>query len=224
LRFRLGIGHAFSDRTGGWQMHDDTAYQIELPADLTRYQGAPAASLPMTATKGSIEEKALLALGWLDRAIFTPDLLVATLFRFFALEALLGDRSEGLKSGLLALRQMTLSRLVTGYFRHPDDTLLQYDKVRSYAVHGEITNAVSPEQASQFEWAVRDTFNHYLDLARQRGLSRRRDLTRLLDTDPIRTDLIDWIRANGSFEWLEYLDRIQPSPDDAPEFLEPPAE
>src|SRR5262249_45419099 len=86
LRFRLGIGHAFSDRAGGWQLHDDIAYQVELPADLTRHQAAPVASLPMTATKGSIEEKALLALGWLDRAVFTPDLLVATLFRFFALE------------------------------------------------------------------------------------------------------------------------------------------
>jgi hypothetical protein len=217
LRFRLGIGHAFSDRAGGWQVHDDIAYRTELPADLTRYQAPPVARLPMTASRGSIEEKALLALGWLDRAVFTPDPLVATLFRFFALEALLGDRSEGLKSGLLALRQMTLSRLATGYFRHPDDTLLQYDEVRSYAVHGEITEDISPEQAGQFEWAVRDTFSQYLDFARQHGIARRSELTGLLDADPIRADLIEWIRANGSSEWAAYLDRIQPNSAGMPE-------
>jgi hypothetical protein len=46
-----------------------------------------------------------LAVGWLDRAVFTSDPLVATLYRFFALEALLGDTSDGLKSGSLALRR-----------------------------------------------------------------------------------------------------------------------
>jgi hypothetical protein len=214
LRFVLGTGHVFSGsgRTGGWQARDDIGHPIDLPADLTPYLAAPAMTLPITASKGSIDEKALLAMNWLDRADFTPDLLVATLFRFFALEALLGDRSEGLKSGLLALRQMTLSRLVTGHFRDPDDTLLQYDEVRSYAVHGEIAENVSLGQANQFEWAVRDTFNEYLELARQRGCTRRSQLTALLDDDTVRGHDIVWIRERGSPAWADYLGKIEPSP------------
>jgi hypothetical protein len=56
--------------------------------------------------------------------LFASDPLVATLYRFFALEALLGDSSDGLKNGTLALRQMTLSAIATGGFQNPDDTFL----------------------------------------------------------------------------------------------------
>ena len=76
LRFVLGTGHFFggSGRTGGWQAKDDIGYPIDLPADLTHYLAVPAMTLPVTASKGSIDEKALLAMNWLDRADFTPDL------------------------------------------------------------------------------------------------------------------------------------------------------
>ena len=127
-------------------MHDDVAYPLELPSDLTSVLATAVAGLPPTATKKSINEKALLAVGWLDRAVFTSDPLVATLYRFFALEALLGDTSDGLKNGPLALRQMTLSRIATGRFRHPDDTFLAYKEVRSFAVHGEAAPAVTPNR------------------------------------------------------------------------------
>jgi hypothetical protein len=82
---------------------------------LEAVRATPVAGLPPTAAKKSINEKALLAVEWLDRAVFTPDPLVATLFRFFALEALLGDKSGGLKNGVLALRQMMLSEIANGY-------------------------------------------------------------------------------------------------------------
>jgi len=52
-------------------------------------------------------------LGWIERAIFTDGPLVALLYRFFALEALLGDKSSGLKGEQLAFRRATLSRAVT---------------------------------------------------------------------------------------------------------------
>lgn len=208
LRFRLGISYAFSSNAGGWQAHEGIAYPVELPADLAPTLAVPVAGLPLTAPRKSINEKALLAVHWLDRAFFMTDPLVATLFRFFALEALLGDSSEGLKSGLLAFRQMTLSRIATGYFRHPDETLLQYEEVRSYAVHGEIAPDVTPERARAFEWAVRDTLNQYLAVAVERGFTRRKQLTDLLDEYPGRNELITWIRENGSPEWTAYLDRI----------------
>jgi hypothetical protein len=208
LRFRLGTSYAFADGGGGWKMHDDVAYPLSLPSDMESVLASPVAGLPPTAAKKSINEKALLAVNWLDRAVFTPDPLVATLFRFFALEALLGDASEGLKNGLLALRQMTLSRIAQGYFRHPDDTFLQYDQMRSYAVHGEIAPTVTPAQASDFAWAVRDTLDEYLAVARQSGFTKRRQLLDLLDNYPGRDTLVTWIREHGSDEWDQYLDRI----------------
>ena len=114
LRFRLGTSYAFADSGGGWQMHDDVAILSSCSSDFTPVLAAAVAGLPPTAAKKSINEKALLAVGWLDRAVFTSDPLVATLFRFFALEALLGDASDRLKNGPLALRQMTLSRIAMG--------------------------------------------------------------------------------------------------------------
>ena len=215
LRFRLGTSYAFADRGGGWQMHDDVAYPLELSSDLTSVLATAVAGLPPTAMKKSINEKALLAVGWLDRAVFTSDPLVATLYRFFALEALLGDTSEGLKNGPLALRQMTLSRIATGRFRHPDDTFLAYKEVRSFAVHGEAAPAVTPEQASPFAWAVRDTLDQYLTVANERGFTKRRQLLDLLDDYPGRDTLIAWIREHGSDKWSEYLDSITASPDAA---------
>jgi len=153
--------------------------------------------------------------GWLDRAVFTSDPLVATLYRFFALEALLGDSSDGLKNGPLALRQMTLSAIATGHFRHPDDTFLAYKEVRSFAVHGEAAPAVASQQASDFAWAVRDTLDQYITIANQHGFTKRRELMDLLDNYPSRDELIVWIREHGSDKWGEYLDSITASPDPA---------
>lgn len=215
LRFRLGTSYAFADGGGGWQVHDDIAYPLDLVSDLTSVLATAVAGLPPTAAKKSINEKALLAVGWLDRAVFTSDPLVATLYRFFALEALLGDSSDGLKNGPLALRQMTLSAIATGHFRHTDDTFLAYKEVRSFAVHGESAPAVTPQQASHFAWAVREILDQYLTIANQHGFTKRRQLMDLLDNYPGRDELIAWIREHGSDKWGEYLNSITASPDAA---------
>jgi hypothetical protein len=215
LRFRLGTSYAFADRGGGWRAHDDLAYPLELLSDLTLVLATAVAGLPPMATKKSIDEKALLAMGWLDRAVFASDPLVATLYRFFALEALLGDSSDGLKNGPLALRQMTLSAIATGRFRNPDDTFLAYKDVRSFAVHGEAEPPVNPGQASNFERAVQETYDQYLTVAKERGFTKRRQLLQLLDNYENRNELITWIREHGSAEWGKYLDNITAIPGDA---------
>jgi hypothetical protein len=213
LRFRLGTSHAFPEGAGGWQVHGDVALPLDLQPDLTPILNTAVAKLPPVAARKSVNEKALLAVDWLDRAVFTSDALVATLFRFFALEALLGRASERPKNGPLALRQMTLSRIATGYFRNPDDTFLQYDQVRSYAVHGEVPPTVTLEQASAFEWAVRETLDQYLTVANEHGFTRRQELLNLLDGYGDRDALITWIRQHGSAEWISYLDNITASED-----------
>jgi len=100
----------------------------------------------------------------MERACLTGDELIALLYRFFALEALLGDKSEGLKAHGLAFREMMLSRIVSGGFRHPNATFFFYDQIRSAAVHGEEDPAVAQADAAGFEWAARDALTNYLVL------------------------------------------------------------
>jgi hypothetical protein len=89
-----------------------------LGDDLDKVSENPVMALP-AAPRTDIERKALVAVRWLERAFLTGDELVALLYRFFALEALLGRKSEGLKAHGLALRQMVLAHAVTGFFPHP---------------------------------------------------------------------------------------------------------
>lgn len=214
LRFRVATSHAFAGGAGGWDVHGDVALPSKLPAALMAViLTTPIAGLPSAAPRKSINEKALLAVEWLDRAIFMPDPLVATLFRFFALEALLGKASERLKNGPLALRQMTLSEIANGYYYDPDDTFLQYEQVRSYAVHGEIAPAVTEQQAAEFAVTVRDTLDQYLTVASRNSFTKRGDLLQLLDNYPRRQEQVAWIREHGSPEWNSYLDSITVSPD-----------
>lgn len=58
------------------------------------------------------------------------------LFQFFALEAILGDKAEGLRALGPAFRRTTLGHLVSGHWTGPENIYYQYDKVRSAAVHG----------------------------------------------------------------------------------------
>jgi hypothetical protein len=113
-------------------------------------------------------------MGWMERACLTGDRLVAMLYRFFALEALLGDKSEGLKAHGLAFREMMLSHVIEGGFRHPNATFLYYDQIRSVAVHGGQAPEVTAKVADDFEW-VRDALAKYLALAREQGFLQKRE-------------------------------------------------
>jgi len=71
---------------------------------------------------------------------------------------------------------------------------------------------VTPEQASDFERDVRETFDQYLNVAKERAFTRRQQLLQLLDNYEDRDKLIAWIREHGSAEWGKYLDSITASP------------
>jgi hypothetical protein len=63
----------------------------------------PVAAMPLEPST-DIDRKAGMALRWMEAASLSGDPLTALLFLFFALEALLGDKSEGLKAHGLARR------------------------------------------------------------------------------------------------------------------------
>jgi len=62
LRFRLGTSHAFREGAGGWQRHDE-AFSLELPSYMAATLAAPAARLPPTATKKSIQRESAAGRG-----------------------------------------------------------------------------------------------------------------------------------------------------------------
>jgi hypothetical protein len=175
---------------------------------MTEWLSQPVASLP-SQPGNDIERRALTALHWMDKAFMADDDLVASLYRFFALEALLGEASEGLKADALAFREMMLSHLTTAGFRDPSVTRSRYVKVRNAAVHGEELPEVTPEVATHVESAVRDALSQYLDLAKEHELAERKRLRRFLDEHPDRPALIRWLRENGRPEWDRYLARLE---------------
>ena len=109
LRFRLGESYAFADHLTGWDRDPGSPYPLALTdsdAELVRSQ--PVAALPFV-PGNKLERQAHLAVRWMERAALATDPLVRLLYLFFALESLLGDKGEGEKAGLIALRRAMLS-------------------------------------------------------------------------------------------------------------------
>jgi hypothetical protein len=208
LRFRVGIAYAI-ERVTGWTQRDDMAYDLTFGSELTELvRNQPVANMAAEPSTDA-QRKADLSLRWMERAWLASEPLVALLYLFFGLEALLGNKSEGLKAHGLAFRQAMLSHVVIGGFSHPNKTWFLYDQVRSGAVHGEDAPAVSWEMVHDFASVVRRTLNQYLTVVSAQQLAKRGGLLKILDKHPDRPQLIAWFRANGGPVWTDYLDKVE---------------
>jgi hypothetical protein len=114
---------------------------------------------------------------------------VAVLFLFIALEALVGDREEGLKARKLAVRRALLSESLDLGFADPYRAFIVYDQVRSKATHGEEAPEVDRTTFVNFMANFRSAITEYLQFAANHGLSRRSALMARLDSDPRRPDI-----------------------------------
>lgn len=207
LRFHLGMTYAFDDDRSGWDTRDDAAYELGFGGDLvTLAENQPVSNMPAYPST-DIEKKADIALRWMERAWLAGDPLVALLYLFFALEALPGNKSEGLKAHGLAFRQTMLSHIVDGNFSHPSVTWFLYDRVRSGAVHSEAVPDVDEKTVRSFAWDVRRTLNQYLTLAQSERFARRGHLLTFLECHEDRQQLTDWLHQNGGDVWTLYLDK-----------------
>jgi len=209
LRFRLGISYAFDDNLSGWDTRDDEAYEVGLGKELIALaESQPISTMP-THPSTDIDRKADLALRWMERAWLTGEPLVALLYLFFALESLLGKRSERLKAHGLAFRRTMLSHIMEGHFTHPSTTWFLYDRVRSGAVHGDDAPDVEWKVVQSFAWDVRLALNQYLKVAHEQHFVRRGRLLNFLDTHAERLELIAWLRGAGGDVWTKYLDNLE---------------
>jgi hypothetical protein len=205
LRFRVGDTYAFSERASGRQAPLDVAYELGLDRRLIDLAASqPVSKMPLEPVT-DVAKKADLALRWMERARFAGEPLVALLFLFFGLEAILGNKSEGLKGHGLAFRQTMLSQIATGSFTDPNETYFLYDEVRSGAVHGEDAPTVSWDDVGSFASVVRDALSQYLDYAEAHGFSQRSRLLRALDEHPDAPKLAAWLRENGGPWWEPYF-------------------
>lgn len=173
-------------------------YELVLSQPMSSMRSSPATKL---------ERKADLGLRWIERARFAGEPIVAMPYLFFALESLLGDKSEGLKAGALAIRRAMLSHVVTGSFTDPGMTFFLYEKVRSAAVHGEDFADVTWDMAHGFAWNVREALNEYLRYANAEGFKRRSRLVWALNTHSDRPNLVRWLGEHGGKEWAQYLEK-----------------
>lgn len=205
LRFRIGEQMAFIDgRTTGWSRRADAAFEALISADqIERILAQPLASLP--AGDGTdVQLRAVRAIQWLDNARFAEHELDRLLFRFFALEALLGDRAAGHKARPLAYRHAMLAYAITGAFGDPNVTFLVYSGVRSAAVHGDEPRDVDPRWMQGLDADLHGAVNNFLDFAHGIGATKQVRVRQALDQHPEREEMLSWLRASDPETWSDF--------------------
>ncbi len=184
LRFQLGISFWFSRDLTGFQTKDDEGWELELTDEMVELATSlPIATLPAEAST-DVERRANRSLEWWERAQLAIEPVVTMLYLFFALEAILGDTSEGEKAEGLAMRRAVLGHRTTGSFSHPGRIYMLYAEVRSAAVHGEDPPDLPKREFDGFVWDVRVAINEFLDFARSKGLTKRKQIREALEADP----------------------------------------
>lgn len=191
LRFRLGESTWFSDGASIWASRPEQGWPFELSEAALRRDPPPAVSaLPLDATN-SIERSANRALRWWEQAQLAVDPIMELLLLTFALEAILGRKSDQLKARNLAIRRAILGHKITGNFTHPARFYLVYDRVRSVAVHGGEPPRVDADLVNAVAWDVRRALNEFLDFARAEGYVKRTRVLAALDSDPGVAELVE---------------------------------
>lgn len=204
LRFKLAEPWAFSNGATGFRRSPDRPYGIEMVKDLEELGQESLLTLPFE-PRNRLERTVVVAVQWINRALLTPEPMVSLLYHFFALEALLGDQSDGLKAPLLARRRAMLATAMGEGFRHPHDTYFLYESVRSAAVHGGTAAEVDGDRSQGFGLDVRKALAQFLTFARQEGFNRQSKVVAALDQHPQHPELVVWLRANGGPLWTKYF-------------------
>lgn len=209
LRFRLGGHYAFESGLGGWESPANVGWELEIDDELLRVAAQqPLWAAPLRpATK--LERRVDRAMRWIEQAFVVGDELLELLFCFFALEALLGDKSDGLKAHALAFRRALLGSVVRGHFAHPNRLALLYDKVRSAAVHGSEPPEVEAKLLAAFAWDTRRALIEYVEYAKGNEFKRPGKLLKALESHPKRELLIAGLREKEPDLWGDFLDELE---------------
>ena len=114
-----GRGGAARLATLPWTSPPDEGWDLELDDQLLRHATSQEISTLPRVPGNDVERRLDLALRWFERGQLAADPLEELLYLFFALEAILGDKSEGLKAPALAVRRAILGLVTRDGFIHP---------------------------------------------------------------------------------------------------------
>jgi hypothetical protein len=205
LRFRLAESYSFGGRAAGFQTPDDARWDVKVDRELIDLVEDQSLAALATEPENDLEQCAARALSWIEASMIEGDRLKSLLFLFFALEAMLGERSEGLKGHGLAFRRALLSLATRGHFADPERASLLYDQVRSAAVHGGEPPNVPEDMHRAFAWDMRIALVQYMELAMREGFATRRALLRYLRQLEDREKLAEWLRERDRANWDKFL-------------------
>ena len=203
LRFSLDENFAFSTEATGWSRRPDAPIHAAICAARVEAWNSSRLTRLVEEPSNGLERQAQLAIVWINHAMLATDELVAMLDLFFALEALLGDTSEGIKSLNLAFRRTILGHLVSDEFPDPERLYYYYEDVRSAAVHGSIPPSVTWREVRSFMFDTIQVLNEYLEYAERNDLTRRSRLVRALRTHAEVPAVLEWLRGRHE-RWQEY--------------------
>jgi hypothetical protein len=196
LRFTLGERYAFSgSQIAGWQLADDAAWDLSVDAAMAAQADSLAVSRLEVDDRTTVGSHALTALTWADRSLLTPDPLIRVLYLFFALEALVGDRSDGEKGTRISFRRAMLDHATSGGFRNPHITYALYGQVRSAAVHGGEAPVVTDKDANRMDSDVRAALGQLLEFSALMTEPRHSKVMDALDRHRDAPELVHWLQT-----------------------------
>jgi hypothetical protein len=194
LRFRLGTHYWFTvngEPRAGWQRRPGEPITFQLNDQLVELAKSPPVADLWERGPNDVERRASRALAWWERSFSATDPVIKIVFLFAALETILGNRNEGIKSDDLAMHRAALSEALDEGFSLPGRSLDLYEHVRSLAIHGEEPVAVSRDEARAFEWDIRRAINEYLRFARGSNLTKRKQVRGELEAK--RVEIEAWL-------------------------------
>jgi hypothetical protein len=200
LRFDTGLSCGFVDDSRPF-VWNQLASNIDLTLREDLIDRFDEDRLSLKSVGPGIRKKLRISYGWLDRARATDDMPVRALFLFFALEAILGDKSAGRKSLRLAFIEALLSHVEEGSFRSPNKLHFMYDKLRSDAVHGTSNFDVDEAQVRELNDRVYVAVKHSISIVRREGIDSIKSLPYWFINHPETPDLLAWLREYSPDEW-----------------------
>ena len=190
LRFRLGTSYWFHGGGGGWSTRRDKIIDVGLNEELVELMNSTEIARLPAEGGTSIEKAARRALKWFDDALLATDPLKEMLYLFFALEGILGDKSDKLKGENLALRRALLSHKLDRGFAHPGTrSTASTTRCAPRPSTAASRSKVSKSEVSKFQWDVRRAINEFLEYTRNEGFSKQAKLLAALDSDPARDEI-----------------------------------
>lgn len=203
LRFDTGEACGWLNDERPWRWYRSSNH-VDLTLPTVVIDHIDGDQLALKGISSRIAKQFEIAFGWLDRARMTDDMLIRLLFLFSALEAILGDMSEGLKAQRLAFTEALLTLTQEGSFPHPSRLYFLYNDVRSYAVHGNLTFDIDDNEVSALDRRVHNAIWHYLSIVRRERITSPKGFQDWLNHHDQAPELVEWLKTNDPDNWQDF--------------------